>query len=599
MRLKKVFIFLSVVIFLSLFIVNINATKTQKVKQSEGLTALENLANTGKIPPLRKGFKSAVTKTVGENFGLKPQPHPDPVTKPLVESTDDLPEVWDWRDHNGVSPVGNQGYTGSCWVWGALKGFEANVLVASGNYYDLSERIIFNCNPWNSHLPASQRGGLAIMVANWLSTYGANEESCDPWGPPWNECMYDECYPPLLASFGWTRIPYDVNTIKKYCYEYGPIQTSMYASFPAFSPYDGSYCLYWTGNQDSNHSVQIVGWDDTMPYGDAPPYRYGAWICQNSWGTSWGDDGYFYIAYDPGYNANCGENPGFYSSYQFWPIPYMLGKLYYYDETGPSTWCGDPGSPDPTIYYGAVIFEATGWGTLRYIETWVPDGNTVVESWIYRSFNTGSPNGPQRLLRHQPSITFATGGFKRLSLSRNLILRTGDTFVVVLKVDCDTYEWPLAAEFCYEGPGCTYETGKCWESQDGSPGSWYDSGTWEYDLATRARAFRLTPISVKLEPYTGIVKIGEIYKIIWEYLSTNQISAVNEEYLTIDVVDYEDINAVIGKIADKVPAKEGVYEWKADDSNFKVSIAAKEKRYCIRVFNNTVIGISEPFKIEK
>lgn len=597
MNVKRFLIFLSIAVFLTisltLFSGSTKATKVKPIIQPDRLANLEHLASIGKIPPIRKQFKEMAAKAPAQNFGLIPQLHEDPVTQPIVESSiaNVLPRRWDWREHNGVSPVGQQGYTGSCWVWGSLKGFEANVLVDTGNYYDLAERTIFNCSPWNNDDPPGSRGGLAIMVANWLSTKGAVPEECDPWQwANWYECLYDQCTP-LLASFGWTRIPYDVNTIKKYLYEYGPIHTSMFAGFPDFNDYDGTYCMYWTGADDSNHCVQIVGWDDTMPYGDEPPYRYGAWICQNSWGTGWGQLGYFYIAYDPGYNANCGEHPAFYASHQFWPIPYMLGKLYFYDETGPSTWAGS-GVPGNTLYYGAVIFEATTLGTIRYLETWIPDGNTIVESWIYRSFNTGSPNGPVELLRHQPSITFATGGFKRLRLSRNLLVRPGDSFVVVLKVDTDTYDYPLAVEHCYDGTDCIYETAKCWESEDASPGSWYDSGQWDYDLAIRARAFRLTPIAVELKPYEGIVKIGEKYEISW---SPSQHTEVTEKYLTIDVVEYNNTENSIYVIGKEVPMSKGVFVWEVKD-DFEFS---PETEYCIRIIGDDALGTGKPFKIVK
>jgi hypothetical protein len=390
-----------------------------------------------------------------------------------------------------------------------------------------------------------------------------------------------------------------VETIKSYLYQYGPIQTSMYASWTEFYNYNGTYCLYRTGCTSTNHSVQIVGWDDNMQY----PLGQGAWICQNSWGTGWGDNGFFYIAYNLEHSACIGKTAGFYASYHTWPMPQMLGKLYYYDELGPSTWCGDPGSPDPTIYWGAVIYEATQWGRLAYIETWIPDGNTGVETFIYRGFNTGSPNGLRGLLRQQPGFCVLTGGFKRLSISgRPLYVRPGDTFVVVTKIDCNTYQYPLPIEYCYDGTDCTWETAKCWESQNGQQGTWYDCGTWEYDLAIRARAFNLTPMDVALNPDTEVVVVGREYDILWDYPFNDQfISArsATDELLTLEVVRYDDIDRVIGTIAVKIKPAVETYHWKVDDSFLVPTPDPVEPRYCVRITNGRVIGLSQPFHIRK
>jgi C1A family cysteine protease len=575
-----------------------SAEKPERSFQMQRLNALESLEISGKIPPVPQQFKNYIVQpqSIDGSYGLVPPMYDYPVTQPLVRN-EELPALWDWRDHDGVSPVGNQGNTGTCWVWGALKGFEANIKVASGDYYDFAERTIVNCAKWVDDLPISERGGLAIMVAHWLSTKGATWEVDDPWGPPWDECLYDQLTP-VMGSYGWTRLPADIDTIKSYLYRYGPIQTSMYANFLP-GGYDGSYALYCTGNHNSNHSVQIVGWDDNMPY----PYGQGVWICQNSWGTGWGDGGYFYIAYDLNYSANIGKTGGFYASYHTWPLPQMRGTLYYYDEIGPSTWVTDGGSPDPSIYWGAVIYEATNWGRLAYIETWIPDGNTGVESFVYRGFTTsGSPNGPRRLLRQQPGFCVLTGGFKRLSITgRPLYVRPGDTFVVVTRIDCDTYQYPLPVEYCFDGTDCTQETGKCWESQDGQPGSWYDCSTWDYDLSIRARAMNLTPMDVKLDPATSVVLIGHEYDICWAYPPDTWAARryANNEELTIELVRFDDIDRVGATIVEKIKPTIEKFHWKVDKNYYLITPDAVEPRYCVRITNGRVIGLSEPFYIRK
>ena len=51
-----------------------------------------------------------------------------------------------------------------------------------------------------------------------------------------------------------------------------------------------------------DHSVIIIGWDDTYSKNNFPesnrPNTDGAYLVQNSWGSEWGKDGTFYVSYD-------------------------------------------------------------------------------------------------------------------------------------------------------------------------------------------------------------------------------------------------------------------------------------------------------------
>lgn len=56
---------------------------------------------------------------------------------------------------------------------------------------------------------------------------------------------------------------------------------------------------YWPNcTENANHMVCIVGWDDTVPHPAGG--GSGAWIVKNSWGSSWGNSGYFYLCYSSG-----------------------------------------------------------------------------------------------------------------------------------------------------------------------------------------------------------------------------------------------------------------------------------------------------------
>lgn len=92
--------------------------------------------------------------------------------------------------------------------------------------------------------------------------------------------------------------------LKSAIFRYGAIETSLYSQMEyvdSVSPYydseNASY--YYDGEEVPNHDVVVVGWDDEYPKENftIEPEGDGAFICKNSWGTEFGDDGYFYVSY--------------------------------------------------------------------------------------------------------------------------------------------------------------------------------------------------------------------------------------------------------------------------------------------------------------
>ncbi|MDY6953318.1 MAG: C1 family peptidase, partial [Thermodesulfobacteriota bacterium] len=63
----------------------------------------------------------------------------------LVQGAD-LPTRWDWRDHNGVTPVRNQGSCGSCWAFASAATMESAILLNDGTEVNLSEQHLVSCN---------------------------------------------------------------------------------------------------------------------------------------------------------------------------------------------------------------------------------------------------------------------------------------------------------------------------------------------------------------------------------------------------------------------------------------------------------------------
>ena len=108
----------------------------------------------------------------------------------------------------------------------------------------------------------------------------------------------------------------------------GAVQISYYASSNYLTKNSGEYTAYYCPNgYTSNHSITVVGWDDNFSKSNfrtgGTPNNDGAWLCRNSWGSTWGTSGYFYLSYN---DATVGE----FASLTMEPTT-NYGSIYQYD----------------------------------------------------------------------------------------------------------------------------------------------------------------------------------------------------------------------------------------------------------------------------
>ena len=191
----------------------------------------------------------------------------------------------DWSGND--SPVKNQGYCGSCWAFAAIALVE-NLSVRN----DLSEQEIVSCAPGDCN------GGWYFDAFEYVKNSGVSPESCYPYTATNGNCANTCSNPEYLvkitnytSKWGLWGEPANVNDIKAQL-QYGPICAAMLVpedgTFDSYSggvyDYNGGY-ISWAGN---GHAILIVGYNDSGQY----------FKVKNSWGTSWGENGYFRIAYD-------------------------------------------------------------------------------------------------------------------------------------------------------------------------------------------------------------------------------------------------------------------------------------------------------------
>jgi C1A family cysteine protease len=196
-----------------------------------------------------------------------------------------LPPYFDWRDSSAITPVKDQGSCGSCWIFGAVGALEGMAKIYGGRALDISEQQILSCVSYGWGCD----GGWMTYCYEHFQEYGAIGEECMPYrANDMIPCTEDSCE--LLARItGWTPVANNVEAIKTAILK-GPVSCA-FTVYDDFYAYSGG-CYEHEGFDPCNHAITMVGWDDDFCDGE------GAWICKNSWGRNWGENGFFRIKYN-------------------------------------------------------------------------------------------------------------------------------------------------------------------------------------------------------------------------------------------------------------------------------------------------------------
>jgi len=408
----------------------------------------------------------------GEGFSLGHKASPVDLShlkgqKADLQSTPQLqklgyPVSYDLRSAGKVTSVKDQGNCGSCWAFATYGSLESNYL--TDETWNFSENNMKNTHGYDW---AYCDGGNAYIAMAYLARWsGPISEAADPYNPasgvsPSGLSPRKHIQEVLIVPAKSSAT--DNDGIKEAILTYGGLAVSLYYSSASYN--STTYAYYYSG-AGTNHEVTLVGWDDNYDKSNfnTTPAGNGAYIAKNSWGASWGDNGYFYISY---YDTVFGYDE---------IVAFVKGesrtnykRIYQYDPLG---WTGNIGYGGKTAW-AANVFKAKATETITAVSFYTPSANSTYKVYIYKGVS-GTTDPTNGTLAGSLSGTIAHPGYHTLSLYKGVSVIKGQKFSVVVKFTTPGYNYPIAIEYPYSNYSslATANPGESFISPGGS--SWYD-----------------------------------------------------------------------------------------------------------------------------
>lgn len=346
-----------------------------------------------------------------------------------------LPYRYSYVDKGRNTEVRSQGSLGTCWATAALTALETSLMP--------EERLVFSADHMslnNSFNLNQYEGGSSTMSTAYLLAWqGPVLEADDPYG---DGMTNPDLKPVKHVQEVQMLESKDLQKIKEMVYKYGGVQSSLYTTM--LNSYDYSkyynektYSYCYLGGEKPNHDIVIIGWDDNYPkeYFNADIESDGAFICQNSWGTDFGENGIFYVSY---YDSNIGMHNIVYTRVEDVD---NYARIYQSDLCG---WVGRLGYEKEEAYF-ANAYTAGESGFISAAGFYATGANTKYEVYICTNFSDASSlNGD--LIKTAEGV-LANEGYYTIDFDEIVKVDAGQKFAVMVKINTPGAKKPVAVEY--------------------------------------------------------------------------------------------------------------------------------------------------------